>query len=118
MTNANDSNGAGDGDFSDDESDATVVEAYSGPIIARLGRILCETAIHVGQHGNSLGGLATDVDGNGDPDREADRLNKAHAIGCNAARSLRDLLEHQTAANELLRKAAQQARIRARIRKT
>jgi hypothetical protein len=117
MTNGDDSNGAGDGGDFDDDSDATVVEAYSGPIIARLGRVLCETAIDVGRYGNSLGSLSADVDGNGDPGRESERLNKAHATGCNAARSLRDLLEHLGAANELLRKAAQHARIRAKLRK-
>lgn len=110
MDNGTSSDGAGSGDFDDD--DITHVEDATGEIIARMGRLLCEVAIDVGRYGNSLGGLSADVDGNGSPREAAERLTKAHAIGCNAVRALRDLVEHGAAVNELLNKAASRARAR------
>lgn len=112
MDNGTNSGGADDGDF--DDSDITHVEDATGEIIARMGRLLCEVAIDVGRYGNSLGGLSADVDGDGSPRESAERLTRAHAIGCNAVRSLRDLVEHGAAVNEVLNKAATRARARTR----
>ncbi len=102
------SDAADSGDF--DVSDATVVEDFTGEVAKQLARGICAVAIGLGRFGNSIGDLAPDIDGDGDPGKLAARLKTAHAHGQNAARALRDALEHVGAANELLGKAATRAR--------
>lgn len=113
MSNGIDSDGRGRGGDGFDDSDITHVEEPTGQIIARLGRLLCETAIDVGRYGNSLGGLSADSDGDGNPHAEAERLRRAHVYGQTATRYLRELIEHAAAVNELLGKQAKLARARA-----
>lgn len=112
MSNASDRDDAADsGGFDDyDISEATVVEEFAGGIIAQYGHAVVQVAQHLGRFGDSLGGLAIDVGSHGDPGKYAAALTTAHSHGMNAARYLREALEHVGAANELIGKAARKAR--------
>ena len=112
MKDAHDSDDAADsGGFDEfDVTDATVVEDVTGGVIAQYGRAVVQVAQHLGRFGDSLGGLAIDVGAHGDPRQYAASLTTAHAHGMNAARYLREALEHVGAANELIGKAARKAR--------
>lgn len=93
-----------------DESDATVVDDFTGGVAAQLGRGVASVAQHLGRYGDSLGGLAIDIGRIDDPAKRADALRMVHACGQNVARYLREALEHVGAANELIGKAASRAR--------
>lgn len=110
MSNVPDSSDANGGGFDEDLSDATVVEDFTGGVIAQFGQSVVSVAQHLGRYGDSLGGLAIDVGAHGDPRQHAEALKTAHACGQNVARYLREALEHVTAANELIGKAASRAR--------
>ncbi len=104
----------GDGGFDDDISDATVVEDFPFELLAQYAQRVCSVAIDTGRFGNSIGDLAAGIHGHGDAAKRAATLTSAHAHGCNVARCLREALEHIGAANELLNKAADEARTEAR----
>ena len=111
MPDERDSPGRDDaGGFDDDISDATVVEEFAGGVIAQYGQRIAAVAQHLGRFGDSLGGLAIDLRPDGDASQHAAALTTVHAHGMNAARYLREALEHVTAANELIGKAARRAR--------
>ncbi len=99
-----------DDDGAFDATDATVVDDFSASVAAQLGNRIAEMAQHLGRYGDSLGGLAIDLGSYGDPGQCAAHLTSAHACGMNVARYLREALEHVTAANELIGKAASRAR--------
>lgn len=101
--------GGGDGGGFDDE-EQTAIDDFSAKVATQLGQAICAVAGHLGRYGDGLGGLGAVIDGDSNATRRAERLTTAHAHGMNAARYLRESLEHVTAANELLGKAASKAR--------
>lgn len=111
MDKSNDREVGGFDEDGDDVSDSTVVEDFTPEVAAQLGRAVASLAQHLGRYGDSLGGLAIDLGRIADPGQRAEALRDIQACGQNAARYLREALEHVGAANELIGKAASRARI-------